>query len=342
MSERCRALILGLSGTALSEEECHFFKEADPLGFILFARNIESLEQTRALTESLRELLQREDAPILVDQEGGRVQRLRPPHWRLAPAAERFGKLAQRDLPKARRAVYLNHRLLADDLVSVGITVNCAPVLDLRHAGAHHVIGDRAYGADPLLVADLGRSACQGLADGGVQPVIKHIPGHGRGLVDSHIALPVCEASESLLAGSDFLPFRLLRDQHWAMTAHVVYETLDAAAPATTSPEVIELIVRGAIGFSGILVSDDISMEALSGSIGTRTRASIAAGCDLALHCNGRMEEMAEAAMAAGPMSRDTMARLKRSRRGLAPAKAMSGKDRKLAVEELEGLLHGA
>ncbi len=342
MGEHCRALILGLSGPTLSDEERHFFQEAEPLGFILFARNIESPEQTKALTEALRGLLRREDAPILVDQEGGRVQRLRPPHWRAAPPAERFGKLARRDLAKARRAVYLNHRLLADDLAPVGVTVDCAPVVDLRHAGAHDVIGDRAFGADPLTVADLGRSACQGLLDGGVQPVIKHIPGHGRALVDSHQALPVCEASEGLLAGSDFLPFRLLRDQSWAMTAHVVYETLDAEAPATTSSQIVREVIRGAIGFDGLLVSDDISMQALSGSIGARTRASIAAGCDLVLHCNGRMEEMAEAAMAAGPMSREAHARLERARRGLAPAKAMSGAERGRAVEELEGLLHGA
>ncbi|GAB5469113.1 MAG: beta-N-acetylhexosaminidase [Rhodospirillales bacterium] len=342
MTQRCRALVLGLAGPSVSEEERRFFAEADPLGFILFARNIESAQQVATLTAALRGLLRRADAPILIDQEGGRVQRLKPPKWRQAPPAEVFGKLAQGDLPAARRAVYLNHRLLADELIALGITVDCAPVVDLRHAGAHEVIGDRAFSADPLLVADLGRSACQGLSDGGVQPIVKHLPGHGRGLVDSHHALPVCEASEAELAASDFLPFRLLRDQPWAMTAHVVYEAIDPEAPATTSARVIERIVRGALGFEGLLVSDDLSMQALSGDLGARGRAAMTAGCDLALHCNGRMEEMAEVAMAVGPMSDAASLRLERGRRGLGPARVLSGESRGDCLRELESLLQQA
>ncbi len=342
MTHQARALILGLAGTEISGEEARFLREADPLGFILFARNIETPAQVTALTQALRALVGRPDAPILIDQEGGRVQRLRPPYWRAAPPAAGFGLLAGRDLAAARRAVYLNHRLLADELIALGITVDCAPVVDLRHAGAHEVIGDRAFGGDPILVADLGRSACQGLRDGGVQPIIKHIPGHGRGLVDSHLALPVCETAAEQLAISDFLPFRLLRDQPWAMTAHVVYESLDASAPATTSAAVIEDLIRRELGFDGILVSDDLSMQALSGSLGERARAAMAAGCDLALHCNGEMEEMAEVALAVGPMTPATRERLERSQRGLGAAVPLSPERRQAYVEELESLLPAA
>ncbi|MEQ8653326.1 MAG: beta-N-acetylhexosaminidase [Kiloniellales bacterium] len=342
MTTPCRALVLGLSGPSLDQEEARFLQEADPLGFILFARNIETPEQVTALTGSLRALVGRDDAPILIDQEGGRVQRLRPPHWRAAPPAGDFGRLAAKDLAAARRAVYLNHRLIADELIALGITVDCAPVVDLRHQGAHEVIGDRAFGGAPILVADLGRAACQGLLDGGVQPVIKHIPGHGRGLVDSHHALPICALAESELHASDFLPFRLLRDQPWAMTAHVVYEALDDKAPATTSAGLIDRVIRKDLGFDGVLISDDLSMQALSGSLSARARAAMAAGCDLALHCNGIMEEMAEVALAVGPMSAEAMARLQRGRRGLGPAETLTAADRRSFGEELESLLQAA
>ncbi len=342
MTEHMRALILGIEGQSLSKEETRFLKEANPLGFILFARNIDNPEQVRALTDSLRELVGRPDAPVLIDQEGGRVQRLRPPHWREAPPAAVFGDLAGEDMASARRAVYLNHRLIADELISIGIDVDCAPDVDLRHEGAHEVIGDRAYGADPLLVADLGRSACQGLLDGGVQPVIKHIPGHGRGLVDSHHALPLTEASADALSASDFLPFRLLRDQTWAMTAHVVYSALDEDDPATTSPRVIEQVIRRDLGFAGVLVSDDLSMQALSGSLGERARAAMDAGCDLALHCNGKMQEMAEVAMAVGEVSPSTLARLRRAQRLVGRRESLTPEIRRSYGGELESLLHAA
>ena len=338
----CGALILGLSGPEIGAEEAAFFQRADPLGFILFARNVQSPQQLRALTGRLRDLLGREDAPILIDQEGGRVQRLKPPHWRQAPPAAVFGALALRDLPAARRAVYLNHRLLASELIGLGIDVDCAPVVDLRHHGAHEVIGDRAFGADPLLVADLALSACRGLADGGVQPIVKHVPGHGRAQVDSHLALPVCPAGLGQLAGSDFLPFRLLRDQGWAMTAHVVYPALDALRPATTSAAVIAGTIRGEIGFDGLLLSDDLSMRALSGSLGDRAAAALEAGCDLALHCNGDLGEMREVAAAAGPLSPAAADRLDRSRRCLGPRQALAAGEAERFREELESLLQDA
>ncbi|MBC6416584.1 MAG: beta-N-acetylhexosaminidase [Rhodospirillales bacterium] len=342
MSPPPRALILGLAGTGLGDAERRFFVEAAPLGFILFARNVDTPAQVKTLTAQLRALVGRGDAPILIDQEGGRVQRLRLPYWREAPPAEVFGRLAMHDLAAARRAVYLNHRLLADELIALGITVDCAPVVDLRHAGAHEVIGDRAFGGAPLLVADLGRSACQGLRDGGVQPIVKHIPGHGRGLVDSHLALPVCESGHAQLARTDFLPFRLLRDQPWAMTAHIVYEALDAAAPATASAVMVGQVIRRELGFAGLLVSDDLSMQALSGSLGERAKAALAAGCDLALHCNGRMEEMAEVASAVGPMSAAAEARLAYGQRGLGPQLPLARPERRAFGEELENLLQGA
>ncbi len=342
MTKHCRALVLGLSGPSLDQEEAHFLREADPLGFILFARNIETPDQVTDLTRSLRALVGRADAPILIDQEGGRVQRLRPPHWRTAPPAGDFGALAAKNLAAARRAVYVNHRLIADELIALGITVDCAPDIDLRHAGAHEVIGDRAFGADPILVADLGRSACQGLLDGGVQPVIKHIPGHGRGLVDSHHALPVCTTMESELSMSDFLPFRLLRDQAWAMTAHVVFEAVDDEAPATSSRQLIDRVIRRDLGFDGLLISDDLSMQALSGSLGERAQAAMAAGCDLALHCNGIMEEMAEVALAVGPMRPKALERFERGRLGLGPAEILTPAQRRSYGEELESLLQAA
>jgi len=287
----------GIAGTSLSAAERRFYRDVDPVGFILFARNIETPDQVRALNASLVDLMGR-PLPILLDQEGGRVQRLRPPYWRAAPPARVFGRLAERDLGAARRAVYLNHRLLAAEQAALGFTVDCAPVLDLSHPGAHDVIGDRSFGSDPVLVADLGRAAMEGLHDGGLQAVAKHVPGHGRALVDSHHALPVCETDPATLAASDFLPFRLLRDVPWMMTAHVVYSALDAENPATTSRLVLQEVIRGHIGFDGLIVSDDLSMRALSGSLAERATRSLGAGCDLLLHCNAGIEEMAEVASA--------------------------------------------
>ena len=287
-----RAVIFGCAGTELSEQEKAFFAAADPLGFVLFARNIDTPAQVRDLVASLRDAGGRADAFVLIDQEGGRVARLRPPHWRAYPAARWFGELARIDQIVAAEAVALNSRLIAHDLSDLGIDVDCLPVLDVPSADAHDVIGDRAYGIDPRVVATMGRAACGGLLAGGVLPVIKHIPGHGRARADSHKELPIVEAAADELGRIDFEPFRALAEMPIAMTAHVVYSAFDAGAPATTSTRVIDEVIRGSIGFDGLLLSDDLSMEALSGTVASRAEAAIAAGCDVVLHCNGELDEM--------------------------------------------------
>jgi beta-N-acetylhexosaminidase len=305
-----KAVIFGCEGPALGAWERAFFADCDPLGFILFARNCETPDQVRALVADLRAAIGRDDAPVLIDQEGGRVARLRPPHWRAAPAAARFGALAARDRGAAREAVRVNAGLLAAELAALGISVDCVPVLDLRAPGAHDVIGNRSFGADPELVADLGRALCEGLLSGGVIPVVKHIPGHGRAMVDSHERLPVVAASRDELEDTDFRPFAALADAPWAMTAHVVYTAIDPDDPATTSARVIGEVIRGHIGFDGVLVSDDLSMQALRGGLAERAGAALAAGCDLALHCNGVRAEMTAVAGAAGEIGPETARRL--------------------------------
>jgi beta-N-acetylhexosaminidase len=286
------ACILGCAGPELSADERDFFRDIRPWGFILFARNIVSAEQTRALIDSLRDAGRDGNALVLVDQEGGRVQRLRPP---LAPnrrPAALFGAL-HRDHPEAaEEAVRLNHRLLAEELSALGFDADCAPCVDLRVPGAHDIIGDRAFGTDPNVVAALGRAAIDGLLAGGVAPVIKHIPGHGRAGADSHFDLPVVDTPLEVLQQTDFAPFRALADAPMAMTAHVVYADIDAQACATLSHRVIETVIRGHIGFDGLLMSDDLSMKALGGAFEERTRGALAAGCDVVLHCNGDMAEM--------------------------------------------------
>jgi len=311
------ALVLGCAGPRLTADERALFRDVDPLGFILFARNVESPDQVRALTAEFVDCVGRADAPVLVDQEGGRVQRLGPPHWRAAPPGARFAALHTDSPDAAHEAAYLNALLIARDLVRVGITVDCAPVLDVPQPGAHDVIGDRALGADPATVAALGRAVADGLLAGGVTPVIKHLPGHGRAAADSHLELPVVEASSAELGVSDFPPFRdlsaALPGALWAMTAHVVYTALDADAPATTSPSVIADVIRTDFGFDGVLVSDDIGMQALSGGFDDRARASLSAGCDVALHCSGDMAEMVAAAEGASALSPDAWARARRA-----------------------------
>jgi beta-N-acetylhexosaminidase len=286
------AAILGCAGPRLTRDERAFLADADPLGFILFKRNVKNAAQVRALVDELRAAVGRADAPVLIDQEGGRVQRLQPPAWRAAPAPARFGALAARDPELAKTAAWTNARLLAHELADLGLTVDCLPCLDLPGPGAHDVIGDRAFAEDPDTVAALGRAVCDGLLAGGVLPTVKHIPGHGRATVDSHAALPRVEAAHGALAAHDFAPFRALADQPWAMTAHVLYTALDSERPATTSPTVIDGTIRGAIGFDGVLVTDDLSMKALGGGFRDRAEAALAAGCDLVLHCNGDRLEM--------------------------------------------------
>jgi beta-N-acetylhexosaminidase len=308
--KRSRAVVLGCAGERLTSEERRFFAEADPLGFVLFRRNCTSREQVRDLVAEMRACVGRDDAPVLVDQEGGRVQRLRPPEWRAYPAPARIAALPD---PLAEEAARLGARLIAEDLFELGITVDAIPVLDLPVSGADPVIGDRAYGSEPGRVARLGHAVCQGLLAGGVLPIVKHIPGHGRAGVDSHRALPRVEASRADLSRHDFSPFRALSGMPWAMTAHVVYAAIDAGAPATLSRRVIDEIVRGEIGFDGVLITDDISMGALAGLLGERTRRALEAGCDLALHCSGVVDEMIEVADAAPPLSAATAARIERA-----------------------------
>lgn len=289
-----RALILGCSGTELTPVEAAFFREVAPWGFILFKRNIADRAQVRRLTDALRETVGRADAPVLIDQEGGRVQRMGPPHWPAYPAGRRFGGLGE-----GEAAARLGARLMAHDLAEVGVNVDCAPVLDVPIPGAHDVIGDRAYAGDPETVAAFGRAVAEGLMAGGVLPVMKHVPGHGRAGVDSHLSLPVVNASREDLEARDFAPFRALADLPMAMTAHVVFTALDPDRPATTSPSILADVVRGKIGFDGLLMSDDLSMQALSGNLRERAAAAIGAGCDVALHCNGDMAEMRGVAEAA-------------------------------------------
>jgi len=304
-----RAVVLGCAGEQLTPEERRFFAAADPLGFVLFRRNCRTRDQLQALVGELRACVGRADTPVLVDQEGGRVARLRPPEWRRYPAA---GQIAALPEPLAEAAARLGARLIADDLAEVGITVDCAPVLDLPVREADPVIGDRAFGDDPARVARLGRAFCEGLLAAGVLPVIKHIPGHGRARVDSHHACPRVEADRTVLSRSDWAPFRALSTMPWAMTAHIVFAAIDDAAPATFSRPMIDTVIRGEIGFGGVLVSDDIAMGALDGTLGARTRQALGAGVDLVLHCSGVVAEMAEIVDAAPPISQTTRQRITR------------------------------
>lgn len=302
------ACIFGCAGPELTRDEAAFFRAAQPWGFILFRRNIEEPAQLKALVASLRAAIDQPEAPVLVDQEGGRVQRMAPPQWRRYPPA---GTLAALDLPLDERAtlVRLCARLIAHDLSVVGVDVDCAPVLDVPIAGAHDIIGDRAYGDDPAEVAVLGRAAAEGLLAGGVLPVIKHIPGHGRARSDSHVQLPRVEAGLGELRRTDIAPFRALSDMPIAMTAHVVYAAIDPERPCTTSGRAISTLVRGEAGFEGLLLSDDLSMQALSGALGERASSAITAGCDIVLHCNGDQAEMRQVAERCGDLQGAALAR---------------------------------
>lgn len=330
------AVIFGCEGPVLNDWERDFFSDHNPLGFILFARNCEDPEQVRALVAALRETIGRAEAPVLIDQEGGRVARLKPPHWRAPPAPGRFGLIAGRDRERAHEAVRLNARLIAADLMDLGITVDCAPALDLPTPGADAVIGDRAFGADAEIIADLGRAFCEGLLAGGVLPVIKHMPGHGRARVDSHLEMPVVEAPRAELEMSDFRPFTALADAPWAMTGHVVYAAIDPDNPATTSRTVIGEVIRGLIGFDGVLVTDDLSMGALAGNFADRAAAALEAGCDLVLHCNGEPDEMTEVARGVTSLSAEAERRLAAA--ALRPA-APETVDRAAFTARLERLL---
>jgi len=332
------AVILGVAGESLSSDECQFFSDADPAGFILFRRNCRSPKQVRDLVTALRDAIGRPDAPVLIDQEGGRVARLRPPFWRLYPSAAGLGSLPD---PQAELAARLGARLMADDLEQLGITVDCLPVLDIPVAEADPVISDRAYGAEPGRVTKLARAVCEGLLEGGVLPVIKHIPGHGRARVDSHYSCPVVETEADELSRTDFAPFRALSAMPWAMSAHIMYMAFDRVAPATLSNRVISEVIRGAIGFDGVLVSDDLSMGALAGDIAKRAEQALAAGCDLVLHCNGNRREMEVVVTAAGPISARTADRLARGE-AIRRASGPRPFDRRETEAQFEALLAGA
>lgn len=294
-----RAFICGLSGTELTEEERLFVDHAEPWGIILFARNIRDAAQVRSLIDEVRGLLGRGDMPVLVDQEGGRVQRVKPPLADLHPPPSSYAKLFKEDRAAGLAAAELGARLIAHELRLLHMNVDCLPVLDLAVNGAHEIIGDRAYGETPADVAALANAVCKGLLDGGVLPVVKHVPGHGRALSDSHLELPRVTAKVAELQRTDFAPFRMLKDMPLAMTAHVLYTAIDSDLPATLSRAVIQDVIRGFIGFDGVLMSDDLSMKALTGGIGLRAEQSFAAGCDIALHCNGDLAEMREIAAVA-------------------------------------------
>lgn len=288
------ALILGMSGLDLTADERAFFREADPWGYIVFARNIADKAQLLRLTDRLREVSGRADVPILIDQEGGRVARLKEPVWRHPPPAAAFAGIYGRDVETAMEAAFLNSRLIAAELREVGINVSCSPCIDLLHEEGHGIIGDRALGSETNQIAELGRAVAEGLLDGAVLPVVKHIPGHGRARTDSHLELPEVVTAHEELSRTDFVPFRSLSDMPMAMTAHVVYSALDPERCATLSSRVVHHVIRGEIGFDGLLMSDDVGMNALSGGFDERTHRSLVAGCDVVLHCSGNMDEMQE------------------------------------------------
>jgi beta-N-acetylhexosaminidase len=309
-----RAFISGCAGPELSTAERAFFAESQPWGLILFQRNCQSPEQLRKLTSDFRAVVKRKDAPVLIDQEGGRVQRMKPEAnaaWPKYPSAAQYGKLYARDPMHALRTARNVGRLMANDLADAGISVNCVPVLDVPQDGSHAVIGDRAYHTEPAIILALSRSHIAGFMDGGILPVMKHVPGHGRAKVDSHKELPIVSADRAALEAIDFHCFAGFADCPMAMTAHVVYQAIDPLRPATLSARVLRDVVRKQIGFAGLLMSDDLSMQALGGSHADRARGALDAGCDVVLHCNGVMEEMKQVAEAATSLKGKSMARAK-------------------------------
>jgi len=333
-----RAFITGISGPALTGEERAFLRDAEPWGFILFRRNVESPEALRHLIDDVRTTLGRA-APALIDQEGGRVQRLGPPHWPAYPPGAAYGAIYDRDQEAGLAAARLGARLIAADLAALGIDVDCLPIADVPVAGADRVVGDRAYGNEPAKVAAIAGAIAAGLADGGVLPVLKHIPGHGRATADSHQKLPVVTASRADLEATDFAAFRPLVALPMAMTAHVVFTAIDPVAPATISATIVRDVIRDSIGFQGLLMTDDISMGALSGTVGKRTGAAIAAGCDVVLHCNGEMPEMLAVAAEAPALAGEA---LRRAAAALAMKKPAASIDLAASRAEFLRLMTGA
>jgi len=317
-AENSKAAIFSLSGLALSDGERALFRQSNPLGFILFARNCETPDQLRALTDSLKECVGR-DCPILIDQEGGRVQRLKPPIWKGFPAMRLFGGRAAHDEKAARDDLDMTIRQLAEELRRAGVNVDCAPVLDVLQPETHDVIGDRAFSDNPEIVAKMGEAACRTFLAAGIMPVIKHIPGHGRATLDSHKALPRVTASLQELEDTDFVPFRALAKSNigaglWGMSAHVVYEAIDSDHPASVSAKVIEEVIRGSIGFDGFLVGDDLDMQALDayGDVERRAALSLDAGCDAVLYCSGKLKAMEKLAESVPNLSENALRRLQK------------------------------
>lgn len=306
------AAIFGMAGTSLSNEEIKFFSEIQPFGYILFARNCENPQQIKDLVLSLKKISGRKNIPILIDQEGGRVARLKPPHFPAFPPAGKFAEMAETDLEAAKKAAYDNALAIAAMLSDLGITVNCAPLADVPVEGAHNIIGDRAFGKNSQQVIALARAQAQGLIDGGIVPILKHIPGHGRAFADSHHELPVVETDLETLRNTDFVPFKALSDLPMAMTAHVLYTAIDPNKMATVSPIAISLI-RGELGFDGLLMSDDLSMKAMQGDFTQRTQEVLAAGCDVVLHCNGDMAEMQAIAKGLIPLAGKSLERAEKA-----------------------------
>ena len=334
-----RAFITGVSGLELSAAEREFIRSERPWGFILFKRNVETPAQVTQLVQELRSAVGEADAPVLIDQEGGRVQRLGPPHWPVYPPGAVFDVLYDLDREAGLSAARLSARLIAADLLDLGITVDCLPLADVPVPGADAVIGNRAYGTEPGKVAAIARAVTEGLEQGGVLPVLKHIPGHGRATADTHFRLPEVDTPAAELKRTDFAAFQPLADLPMAMTAHVVFSALDPAHPATTSATIIEQVIRGVIGFQGLLMSDDVSMNALAGTIAERTRAIVNAGCDMVLHCNGNLDEMQAVARETPELSGKA---LDRAKLALASRKAPQPFDRQAARAELDALINRA
>ena len=328
------AAIFGCAGPVLLPEERAFFRDYDPFGFILFARNVETPDQLCRLTGDLRDAVGR-DAPILVDQEGGRVQRLRAPHWReWLPPLDQVARAGE----QAARSMWLRARIIAHELRAVGIDANCAPCADIASDATHPFLRNRCYGSDPATVTEMARAVADGHLAGGVLPVAKHLPGHGRATQDTHHDLPTVTVDAATLAATDFAPFAALADLPMAMTAHIIFAAHDAQNPATQSPAMIR-VIRQDIGFNGLLMTDDLNMEALSGDLSDRTARSIAAGCDLALHCKGDFAQMQAVATAAGTMGEGTRAR---ATAALSQRRAPDGADIAALEDELARLLSGA
>ncbi len=335
---KIRSFISGCDSTTLSHDEVVFFRENNPWGLILFKRNCETPTQLKTLTSAFREAVGRKDAPVFIDQEGGRVQRLGPPsnYWKKYPPGRAYGDLYGSNPMAALRTARHVGRLMAEDLIEAGITANCLPVLDVPQPGSHDVIGNRAYSMNIEQVMALARAHAAGFVDGGVLPVVKHIPGHGRAEVDSHLDLPVVKATRDELEKTDFPPFAAFADAPMAMTAHVIYTALDKVHPATLSKKIIKIIIRQNIGFRGLLMTDDLSMRALPGTLPDKCTSALAAGCDMLLHCNGKLDEMREVAAASVELKGKA---LRRAKAALKSARKPQPFDRSAALRDLERIV---